>query len=101
MVGVNNCRYICQANMWVNKVLGVVDLSPITLNPDYYDSVYLMFGLNEVGNSVDSFIQSYSDVIDFIRQYQTTATIYVISVTPVTAAVDAGSGGSTENGPDR
>lgn len=90
--GVNNCRYICQANMWVNKVLGIVDLSPITLNPDYYDSVYLMFGLNEVGNSVDSFIQSYSDVIDFIRQYQTTATIYVISVTPVTAAVDADPG---------
>ena len=74
----------------VNNVLGTLDLSPLTLNDaDYYHDIYLMFGLNEVGTDVNSFVQSYKTLIEYVREHQTKANIYVISVTPVTQDVDA------------
>lgn len=73
----------------IDKVLGIMDLSPLTLNaPGYYTDIYLMFGLNEVGTDVNNFVQNYKKVVDFIREYQPDANIYVISVTPVMDWVD-------------
>lgn len=88
--GVSNMRYIYGTGAVIDNVLGTLDLSPITLNdPDYYQDIYLMFGLNEVGTNVNSFVQNYKTLIDYIREHQTRANIYVISVTPVTQEVDA------------
>ena len=88
--GVTNMRYIYGTGAVVNNVLGTLDLSPLTLNdPDYYQDIYLMFGLNEVGTDVNSFVQSYKTLIDYVREHQTKANIYIISVTPVTQDVDA------------
>ena len=88
--GVTNIRYIYGTGAVVNNVLGTLDLSPLTLNdPDYFQDIYLMFGLNEVGTDVNSFVQSYKTLIDYVREHQTKANIYVISVTPVTQEVDA------------
>lgn len=73
----------------VTDVIGRLDLAKITLNqPGYYTDIYLMFGLNEVGTDVNSFTRGYKKLVDFIRQYQPTANIYLISVTPVTEEVD-------------
>ena len=67
-----------------------LDLSPLPLNDaDYFHDIYLMFGLNEVGTDVNSFVQSYKTLIEYVREHQTKANIYVISVTPVTQKVDA------------
>lgn len=88
--GVSNMEYIYGTGAVVNNVLGTMDLSPLTLNvSDYYTDIYLMFGLNEVGTDVNSFVQSYRELIAYIREHQTKANIYVISVTPVTQQVDA------------
>lgn len=87
--GLTNCKYIYNTGAVVNNVLGVLDLAPITLNPGYYEDIYLLFGLNEVGTSAESFATAYIKVLDFIREYQPQANIYIISVTPVTAEVDA------------
>ena len=88
--GVTNMQYIYGTGAVVNNVLGTLDLSPLTLNDsDYYQDIYLMFGLNEVGTDVNSFVQSYKKLIEYVREHQTKANIYVISVTPVTQEVDA------------
>ena len=88
--GVTNMRCIYGTGAVVNNVLGTLDLSPLTLNDaDYYHDIYLMFGLNEVGTDVNSFVQSYKTLIEYVREHQTKANIYVISVTPVTQKVDA------------
>ncbi len=88
--GMKNIRYIYSTGAVVNNVIGNLDLSPLTLNEStYYTDIYLMFGLNEVGTDVNSFIQSYKKLVEYIREYQTEANIYIISVTPVTQEVDA------------
>ena len=87
--GLTNIRYIYSTGATVDKVIGVLDLAPITLNkPGYYTDIYLMFGLNEVGGSVSVFISGYQKLVDYIRKYQPNANIYCISITPVTEAVD-------------
>ncbi len=86
--GMTNIRYIYNTGAVVTNVIGVLDLAPVTLNPSYYTDIYLMFGLNEVGSSVDSFISGYKKLVDYIREYQPSANIYLISVTPVTREVD-------------
>lgn len=88
--GISNMHFIYGTGAVVNNVLGTLDLSPLTLNdPDYYHDIYLMFGLNEVGTDVNSFVQSYKTLLEYVREHQTKANIYVISVTPVTQDVDA------------
>ena len=87
--GLTNLRYIYSTGATVAGAMGGLDLAPLTLNPDgYYTDIYLMFGLNEIGIDVNSFVQSYKKLVDFIREHQSTANIYVISVTPVTKRVD-------------
>ena len=87
--GLTNMRYIYNTGATVNDAVGKLDLAPITLNPaGYYENIYLMFGLNEIGTDVNSFVQGYKKLVDFIREYQPTANIILISVTPVTRQVD-------------
>ena len=87
-----NFTFICNANLWIDQVIGGIDLSKVTLNPGMYESIYLVFGLNEVGNSVELFIEEYEELIDFLREYQPNATIYVHSVTPIMEKVDVDPG---------
>ena len=87
--GMTNLRYIYHTGATVSDAIGKLDLAPITLNPPgYYENIYLLFGLNEIGTDVNSFVQGYKKLVDFIRQYQPTANIIIISVTPVTRQVD-------------
>lgn len=87
--GMSNMKCIYNTGATIDKVLGILDLSPLTLNvPGYYTDIYLMFGLNEVGTDVNNFVQNYKKVVDYIREYQPDANIYVISITPVMDWVD-------------
>ena len=87
--GMTNLRYIFHTGATVSNAMGNLDLAPITLNPaGYYENIYLMFGLNEIGTDVNSFVQGYKRLVDYIREYQPTANIVCISVTPVMKKVD-------------
>lgn len=86
--GMTNIKYIYDTGAVVSAVLGRMDLSPLTMNPGRYTDIYLMFGLNEIGTDVNSFVTNYKKLIDFIRESQPDANIYVVSVTPVTDQVD-------------
>ena len=84
-----NMEFVYGTGATVSNAVGGMDLAKITLNAsDYYTDIYLMFGLNEIGTDVNSFVQSYKRLVDFIREHQTKANIYIISVTPVTRQVD-------------
>jgi len=54
-----------------------------------YDSVYIEFGINEVGVSTDEFIVRYRRIVDQIQEAMPEADIYIMAVTPVTKAVSA------------
>lgn len=84
-----NIRYVFGTGATVANAVGGLDLSPLTLNAsDYYNNVFLMFGLNEIGTDVNSFVQHYKRLVDFVRENQTKANIIIVSVTPVTRQVD-------------
>lgn len=84
-----NLAFVYGTGATVANAVGGMDLAKITLNAsDYYTDIYLMFGLNEIGTDVNSFVQNYKRLVDFIREHQTKANIYIISVTPVTRQVD-------------
>ena len=84
-----NIRYVYGTGATVANAVGGMDLSPLTLNAsDYYENIYLMFGLNEIGTDVNSFVQNYKRLVDFVREHQTKANIIIVSVTPVTRQVD-------------
>jgi len=53
-----------------------------------YGKIYIMLGINETGwPSVDTFKTYYSKIIDGIRDQQSEADIYILSVLPVSKAV--------------
>ena len=49
-----------------------------------YNKVYVLMGINEISLDTDYFISLYSDMLDTIRQSQPEADIYIMSLTPVT-----------------
>ena len=87
--GMTNIRYIKEPSITVNNAIGRLDFAPLTLNAnDYYTDIYLVFGLNEIGWDINSFVQGYKILVDFIREHQTKANIYIVSVTPITKMAD-------------
>ncbi|MBO5733481.1 MAG: DUF4358 domain-containing protein [Clostridia bacterium] len=56
-----------------------------------FKKVYIMLGINEniVFEYKDTFIENYKQLIDTVRQYNPDAIIYVQSILPVTASMDA------------
>jgi hypothetical protein len=49
-----------------------------------FGKIYIMFGINECGNSTASFASEYKKVVDEIRSYQPDALIYIQSIGYVT-----------------
>lgn len=54
-----------------------------------YGKVYVLFGINELGFNIDGFIDIYSDVLAQLAEGEPDATIYVLSLTPITQKKDA------------
>ena len=51
-----------------------------------YGKVYIEFGINEIGGSVDSFIASYRTIVEKIHAAMPDAQVYIMAITPVTKA---------------
>lgn len=51
-----------------------------------HDKVYIELGINEIGNSVDTFKKNYGEMIDAIREYLPDAELYIMSILPVSQA---------------
>lgn len=51
-----------------------------------YGKVYIEFGINEIGGAVDGFISAYRSIVERIRETMPEAEIYLMAITPVTAA---------------
>ena len=51
-----------------------------------YDRIYVLFGINEVGNDPQQFITQYGVFVDYLKAHQPQATIYIQSILPVTRA---------------
>lgn len=56
-----------------------------------YGKIYILLGINEIGFNTDYFAELYSDMLSRIEEIQPEATIYIMSLSPVTKAKsDAG-----------
>ena len=51
-----------------------------------YGKIYILFGINEIGYDTASFIKAYGGMLDKIQEIQPDATIYIMSLTPVSKA---------------
>jgi len=51
-----------------------------------YGKVYILLGINEIGSNTASFIDTYAGMLDRIVALQPDADIYIMSLTPVSAA---------------
>ena len=51
-----------------------------------YGKVYIEFGINELGGSVDSFIASYRTIVEKLHAAMPDAQVYIMAITPVTKA---------------
>ena len=56
-----------------------------------YGKIYILLGINEIGYDVDTFIGYYSTLVDTIKAGQPDCDIYLMGLTPVSAAKSAGS----------
>lgn len=63
-----------------------------------YNKIFLMFGENELGwNDADTFKTCYKTLINKVREYQSGAQIYLLSITPITQKVsDLNENGETK-----
>lgn len=51
-----------------------------------YGKIYILLGINEISLDVEYFIEHYSAMLDAIMEVQTECTIYVMGISPVSAA---------------
>ncbi|MDI9499161.1 MAG: GDSL-type esterase/lipase family protein [Bacillota bacterium] len=53
-----------------------------------FGKIYLCIGINDIGDPQDAFLNNYSRMVDFIRQEEPQALLYVVSILPVSQARD-------------
>lgn len=57
-----------------------------TLLQKEFGKIYIEFGINEFGCTVEAFIEEYTKIIERIREVLPEAEIYIMAITPVTQA---------------
>ena len=62
---------------------------PALLQSRPFGKVYVMLGINDIGGSVEALKQTYSNLIDKIRDFQPDAIIYIMSNLHVSATQDS------------
>lgn len=93
--GLTTCDYYAATSMTVigaeSKVCITLDdgrqgtlLQGLAQKP--YGKIYILLGINEIGYEVGAFIDYYSDMLDQIIASQPDADIYIMGLTPVSAA---------------
>ncbi len=92
--GLDTANFFATSGMSSFKVLSeevsVPNVGKVTLTTLFeqksYGKIFLMLGINELGYSFSSVVSQYSEVVDFIRQMQPQATLYVCANLHLTAS---------------
>ncbi len=83
--GLKTCDVYASTSM---TVLGAGDLVA-QMPQGTYGKVYILLGINEIGYEPDYFKEQYAALLDTIQASQPGAEIYIMSLTPVSAAKSA------------
>ena len=83
--GIDEADYFCTVGMSVynihEKPVSVPNVGKVTLtellNSKNYDKIYIMLGINEVGYKFSNTVEKYSELIDFIKEKQADAVIFI------------------------
>ena len=83
--GIDEADYFCTVGMSVynihEKPVSVPNVGKVTLtellNSKNYDKIYIMLGINEVGYKFSNTVEKYSELIDFIKEKQAAAVIFI------------------------
>ena len=98
--GLTTCDYYAATSM---TVVGATSKACITLDngnsgtlvegltQKQYGKIYILLGINEIGYDTETFISYYSDMLDIIIAAQPDCDIYIMGLTPVSAAKSSGS----------
>lgn len=84
--GLEGMSFFCYQSITVNTA----DTYVTQLCQRQYDRVYIEYGVNEIYMDISAFTEAYGRIIDRIRAAMPEAEIYVMALTPVTAARSAG-----------
>ena len=96
--GLTTCDYYAATSM---TVVGATTKACITLDSGAagtlvdglvqkpYGKIYILLGINEIGFDVETFIDYYSTMLDTIIAAQPDCDIYIMGITPVSAAKSA------------
>ena len=83
--GIDGADYFCTVGMSVynihKKPVSVPNVGKVTLtellNSKKYGKIYIMLGINEVGYKISSTVEKYSELIEFIKDKQPNAVIFI------------------------
>lgn len=83
--GIDGADYFCTVGMSVynihKKPVSVPNVGKVTLtellNGKKYGKIYIMLGINEVGYKFSSTVEKYSELIEFIKDKQPNAVIFI------------------------
>lgn len=82
---IKNATYFCDTGMSIYNIysrkisvsgVGKVDIKKL-LSTKKYGKIYIMLGINEIGNSLDTNTKKFKDVIQYIRKTQPDAIIII------------------------
>lgn len=85
--GLTNCDVYAATSM---TIMGVGDY--ITqMSSHEYGKIYMLLGINEIGYDVESFKKTYGNAVDRLMEDHPKALLYIMGISPVSAAKDASS----------
>lgn len=76
-----------------NKYLTIIDL----LSQQDYDKIFIEVGVNHLGITDATFISSYTNIINAIRNVRPDAEIYIMSIIPVSSQYEIRNPGANDN----
>ena len=83
--GIDGADYFCTVGMSVynihEKPVSVPNVGKVTLtellNSKKYGKIYIMLGINELGYEFGSIVEKYSELIEFVKEKQSDAVIFI------------------------
>ena len=79
--GIVDCIYETGATVYNTLKSRTMDMRHLRRNA--YSDVYLVLGLNELGNDSEEFARCYGEIVDYVREREPSANIILVSVTPM------------------
>lgn len=85
--GLSNCDYYAKTSMTILGIGGYLT----QMSSREYGKVYMLLGINELTYNLDTLMRAYAKAIDRLTYDHPGVMIYIMSVSPVSAAKDASS----------